>query len=152
MNNAVATPQTIAGRDSSSNITPSNLSKLSILVVDDEQAMRLLTKSMMENLGYYTESAASGEEAVTMYRDAMRSNQPFSLVVMDLALPGGMSGIEATSTIKQIDPRARIVVSSGYLELNARKAALEHGFAGILPKPYTMDQLTAELRWVMKNS
>ena len=71
---------------------------------------------------------------------------------MDLALPGGMSGLEATLAIKQLDPDAQVIVSSGYLEQNARSAALEHGFAGILPKPYTADRLASELKWVVKRS
>jgi CheY-like chemotaxis protein len=149
MHHTTATIPPVAGKEASHQSNPGNLS---ILIVDDEQAMRLLTKSMMENLGYSTDSASSGEEAVNMYRAAQQQGKPFSLVVMDLALPGGMSGIEATMAIKRIDPQAKIVVSSGYLEHNARKAALEHGFAGILPKPYTMDHLATELRWVMKNS
>jgi DNA-binding NarL/FixJ family response regulator len=70
---------------------------------------------------------------------------------MDLALPGGISGLEATLAIKQIDGSAKVIVSSGYLEQNARNAALEHGFAGILPKPYTADRLASELRWVLKS-
>ena len=61
-----------------------------------------------------------------------------------------MSGLEATLAIKQLDPNARVIVSSGYLEQNARNAALEHGFAGILPKPYTADRLATELRYVLK--
>jgi two-component system, cell cycle sensor histidine kinase and response regulator CckA len=149
MHHTTAEIQPLAGKEPSTQSSPVNLS---ILVVDDEPAMRLLSKSMMENLGYATDAASSGEEAVNKYRDALEQNKPFSLVVMDLALPGGMSGIEATAAIKRIDPQARIIVSSGYLEHNARKAALEHGFAGILPKPYTIDHLATELRWVMKNS
>ena len=85
-------------------------------------------------------------------RDAYERNEPFSAVVMDLALPGGISGLEATIAIKQIDGRAKIIVSSGYLEQNARGAALEHGFAGILPKPYTAERLSSELRWVLKKA
>ena len=50
---------------------------------------------------------------------------------MDCALPGGISGLEATLAIKQLDGRAKVIVSSSYLEQNARNAALEHGFPGI---------------------
>ncbi len=61
-----------------------------------------------------------------------------------------MSELEATIAIKQIDAEAKIIVNSRYLEQNARSAALEHGFAVILPKPYTADRLASELRFVMK--
>lgn len=123
-----------------------------ILIVDDEQAMQLLASAIIKKIGYSPAAASSGEEAVEMYRQACNEGHPFDAVVMDLALPGGISGLEATLAIKQIDGGAKVIVSSGYLEQNARNAALEHGFAGILPKPYTAERLATELRWVLKQA
>lgn len=123
-----------------------------ILIVDDEQAMQLLASAIIKKLGYSPAAASSGEEAVEMYRQSCNEGHKFDVVVMDLALPGGISGLEATLAIKQIDGGAKVIVSSGYLEQNARNAALEHGFAGILPKPYTAERLASELRWVMKQA
>ena len=120
-----------------------------ILIVDDEQPMQILASSIVNKLGYEGAPVGSGEEALTAYQEALHAGEPFSVVVMDLALPGGMSGLEATIAIKQIDNDAKVIVSSGYLEQNARNAALEHGFAGILPKPYTADRLASELRYVL---
>lgn len=122
-----------------------------ILIVDDEQAMQLLATAIIKKLGLDADAASSGEEAVELYRQASLQGRGYSAVVMDLALPGGISGLEATLAIKQIDGAAKVIVSSGYLEQNARNAALEHGFAGILPKPYTADRLASELRWVLKS-
>ncbi|MEX2578579.1 MAG: response regulator [Verrucomicrobiales bacterium] len=123
-----------------------------ILIVDDEPPMQMLASTIVSRLGYESATASSGEQAVEEYRTAMAEGKPFAAVVMDLALPGGMSGLEATLAIKQIDQEAKVVVSSGYLEQNARNAALEHGFAGILPKPYTADRLASELRYVLKSA
>jgi len=141
MNATEANPNAASGAD-----TPSPR----ILIVDDEQHMQVLASSIIGRLGFEPETAASGEEAVTIFREARENGAPFEAVVMDLALPGGMSGLEATIAIKQLDPGARVIVCSGYLEQNARSAALEHGFAGILPKPYTADRLSSELRYVLK--
>ena len=121
-----------------------------ILVVDDEAPMQVLASSIVSRLGYDSATASSGEEAVAAFRSAHEAGETFAAIVMDLALPGGMSGLEATFAIKQIDPNAKVIVSSGYLEQNARSAALEHGFAGILPKPYTAERLGTELRFVLK--
>ena len=121
-----------------------------ILIVDDEHPMQVLASSIVNKLGYTAAAVGSGEEAVGAYRQAVDAGQTFAAVVMDLALPGGMSGLEATLAIKQVDPNAKVIVSSGYLEQNARNAALEHGFAGILPKPYTADRLASELRYILK--
>jgi len=124
--------------------------KLRILVVDDEAPMQVLASSIVSRLGYDSATASSGEEAITAFQIAHAEGKPFDAVVMDLALPGGMSGLEATIAIKQINQDAKVIVSSGYLEQNARSAALEHGFAGILPKPYTAERLGSELRYVLK--
>src|SRR6056297_3134463 len=120
-----------------------------ILVVDDEAPMQVLASTIVSRLGYDCDTASSGEESVAAYRAARTEGNPFTAVVMDLALPGGMSGLEATLAIKQTDPNAKVIVSSGYLEQNARAAALEHGFAGILPKPYTSERLGSVLRYVL---
>lgn len=122
-----------------------------ILIVDDEQAMQLLASAIVRKLGYAPSTASSGEEAIELFREAHLAGRGYDVVVMDLALPGGLSGLEATLGIKQIDGQAKVIVSSGYLEQNARNAALEHGFSGILPKPYTAERLASELRWVMKH-
>ncbi len=123
-----------------------------VLVVDDESTMRALACAILEKLGHEPEPAESGEKAIEKYREAMERDRPFGVVLMDLALPGGISGLEATMEIKRIDAAARVIVSSGYLEQQARGAALEYGFAGTLPKPYTADRLASELRWVLKKS
>lgn len=133
-----------------SNQTSESL-KPRILVVDDESSMQVLAKTFLQRLGYEVEVAASGEEAVVKYRDKFQAGKGYAAVVMDLALPGGISGLEATIAIKQVDASAKVIVSSGYLEQQARGAALEHGFAGMLPKPYTADRLASELRWVLKS-
>jgi len=121
-----------------------------ILVVDDETTMQVLATTILEKLGHPADAVSSGEDAVAKYKKAFDDGKPYSAVVMDLALPGGISGLEATIAIKQIDPNAKIIVSSGYLEQQARGAALEHGFAGMLPKPYDANRLGSELRWVLK--
>ncbi|MEM7698116.1 MAG: response regulator [Verrucomicrobiota bacterium] len=123
-----------------------------ILVVDDEQAMQILASALIERLGHASHAVGSGEEAIDAFKMAKETDQPYGVVVMDLALPGGISGLEATIALKQIDPDVKIIVSSGYLEQNARNAALENGFAGILPKPYTGERLASELRYVLKKS
>lgn len=123
-----------------------------VLIVDDEKAMQMLAGAIVDKLGYDYSCASSGEEAAELTKEAIAEGNRYSVVVMDLALPGGMSGLEATLAIKQLDADAQVIVSSGYLEQNARSAALEHGFAGILPKPYTAERLASELKWVVKRS
>jgi CheY-like chemotaxis protein len=120
-----------------------------VLIVDDEAAMRALTRAIIEGLGYEAIDATNGEEAIETFKSAAASHQPISAVIMDLALPGGMSGIETTDHLKEINSQVKVIASSGYLQQNARAAAIERGFSGILPKPFSHERLTAELRWVL---
>ncbi|MCB1229610.1 MAG: response regulator [Verrucomicrobiae bacterium] len=120
-----------------------------VLVVDDEVGMRALSCAIIKSLGFQAIAVNTGEEAIETYRQHLQRSEPISAVIMDLALPGGMSGLETTDLLRQMDSSVAVIASSGYLQQNARAAALERGFAGILPKPYTPERLTAELRWVI---
>lgn len=122
-----------------------------VLVVDDEAGMRVMARAILEAVEYKADVAESGEEAIEKYRNAMEAGQPIDLVVMDLALPGGISGVEALGALREIDPKVKVVASSGYLEANAREAALRTGFAGVLPKPYTADRLASVVRRALED-
>lgn len=120
-----------------------------ILIVDDEAAMQALTCAIITEMGFDPIAVATGEEAIEAFREAKAQGPTISAVIMDLALPGGMSGLEATDRLREIDTTLPVIASSGYLQQNARPAAIERGFSGILPKPYTTERLMAELRWVL---
>lgn len=111
--------------------------------------MQALTCAIIEEMGFEPIAVATGEEAIEAYRSEMAKGRPLSAVIMDLALPGGMSGLEATDHLRKLDDSIPVIASSGYLQQNARAAAIERGFSGILPKPYTTERLMAELRWVL---
>jgi CheY-like chemotaxis protein len=86
-------------------------------------------------------SASEGAEAVEFYRSARASGRPFDLVITDLTIPGGMGGREVALRLREIDPDARIIVSSGYSEDAAMADFKAHGFCGVVAKPYKMDEL-----------
>ena len=120
-----------------------------VLIVDDEVAMQALTCAIIQEMGFEPIAVATGEEAIEAFRTEAANGRPMSAVIMDLALPGGMSGLEATDHLREMDDSVPVIASSGYLQQNARPAAIERGFSGILPKPYTTERLMAELRWVL---
>ncbi|MHB0875748.1 MAG: ATP-binding cassette domain-containing protein, partial [Anaerolineae bacterium] len=70
-----------------------------ILIVDDEEGVRQTARRMVERLGYETEVAWDGCEALAAYRQALESGYPFDVVVMDLTVPGGMGGKEAVQRL-----------------------------------------------------
>lgn len=112
-----------------------------VLVMDDEEMIRNVAAEMLRHLGYHPVSCAGGNQAVALYREAMESGEPFHSVLMDLTIPGGMGGKEAVRKLIEIDPHVRALVSSGYAEGHTLGEYRKHGFRGLLPKPYTLQQL-----------
>ena len=88
-------------------------------------------------------------KTVDRYREAMSSGKPFDLVIMDLTIPGGMGGRKAVQALLAIDPEAKAVVSTGYADDPVMADPSAHGFAGIIPKPYTQDQLKSVIDQVL---
>ncbi len=116
-----------------------------VLVMDDDERIRDLLKSMIEAIGYEVETTANGNEAVNRYRDAMSAGKRFDVAIMDLTIPGGMGGKEAVKLIKELDPKARAIVSSGYSNDPIMANHEENGFQGVLSKPYKIQDLARAL-------
>jgi CheY-like chemotaxis protein len=113
----------------------------SILVMDDEEMIRSLAAEMLNKLGYRVTVCAEGSEAVSLYNGARAAGHPFSAVIMDLTVPGGMGGREAARQILDMDPEARLIVSSGYSNDPVLADYRRHGFCDSIAKPYQVAEL-----------
>ena len=82
--------------------------------MDDEEMIRRLMEHMLAKLGYEVVCASDGAEALALYEKARASGQPFGAVLLDLTVPGGMGGKETASRLKEFDPAAKLILSSGY--------------------------------------
>ncbi len=128
---------------------PAGPQGLKVLVVDDEPAVRWVLSRMLEKQGCLVEAVGDGETALDAYRAAGVTERPFDLCILDLTLPGGMGGVEIARGIRDIDANAYLIVSSGYSEDEAMSSPTAHGFDGVLPKPYSLNELKATLAaWV----
>ena len=128
-----------------------NASK-SILLMDDEEMIRALARESLEYLGYSVSACVNGEDAVAMYRNAYQSGTPFSLAILDLTIPNGMGGVEAARLILEIDPQAKLVVSSGYSYNAAMSDYGSHGFSAAVTKPYKIDELGRQLSLILADA
>ncbi|MFZ5776331.1 MAG: PAS domain S-box protein [Thermodesulfobacteriota bacterium] len=113
-----------------------------ILIMDDEEMVREIGRGMLEYLGHEVETTADGAEAIAAYQHALASGRGFDLVIMDLTIPGGMGGKEAVTKLRALDPAARVVVSSGYSDDPVMAAYREHGFIGVMAKPFLIEDLS----------
>ncbi|MFW6179179.1 MAG: PAS domain S-box protein [Desulfohalobiaceae bacterium] len=117
-----------------------------ILVVDDEPWIRELTQEALQGLGYRVVCAPDGETALEIYQS---SNPNIDLVVLDLSMPG-MGGRRCLQEILELDPGARVLLSSGYAP-GEDKGLQEYQERAVdfLGKPFQLSQLAAKIRQLL---
>ncbi|MFT3783736.1 MAG: PAS domain S-box protein [Nibricoccus sp.] len=121
-----------------------------VLFMDDEETIRTVASTLLERLGFKPEAVADGAAAVEAYQQAIKTDDPYRLVIMDLTVPGGMGGREAMEELLRIDPRVRAIVSSGYSSDPVLSNYRAHGFRGMVPKPYKLSDLARTIRSVLE--
>ncbi|MBA7614029.1 Sensor histidine kinase RcsC [subsurface metagenome] len=116
------------------------------LVMDDEEPVRSVLSEMLGSIGYKISLAEDGAEAVELYSKAKASNRPFDVVFMDLTVPGGMGGKEAVKVLLEIDPDVKVIVTSGYSNDPVMADYKSFGFAGVVAKPFKLEDLSETLK------
>jgi len=115
-----------------------------VLIVDDQNGIRVLLTEVFSSEGYRTYQASNGKTAL----DIVRSERP-DLVLLDMKIPG-MDGLEILKHIKQIHPDVKVIMMTAYGELDMIKEATESGAIMHFTKPFDIDELrmavNAELR------
>jgi PAS domain S-box-containing protein len=117
-----------------------------ILIMDDEEQVRRAAKEMLIYLGYKTEVAVDGKEAIEMFKDAHESGSPYAAVILDLTIPGGMGGRETIKHLNKMYPDVNAIVSSGYSNDPIMADYKKYGFDGIIIKPYRISDLADVLQ------
>lgn len=117
-----------------------------ILVMDDEEMIRVLAREILDNLGYVVDVCNDGESAVPLFRGAHDRGEPYAAVIMDLTVPGRMGGKELMKALLEIDPGAKGIVSSGYNNDPILARFGDYGFSAKVAKPYTVNELGEALQ------
>lgn len=112
-----------------------------VLIMDDEPEIRSLLVRIMRGLGFRAEAVASGEAAVVAFRNAFHAGDPFSLVIMDLTIPGAMGGRDAIRHLRDVDPNVKAIVASGYFNDPVMADYKKFGFTGVIAKPFNLDEI-----------
>ena len=100
---------------------------------------------MLAKLGYDVTTAKTGEEALKFYKESLSANRKFKAVIMDLTVPGGLGGKETIQELLKIDPDVIGIVSSGYSTDSVMADFKRFGFAGMIAKPYRLEEITQVL-------
>jgi two-component system cell cycle sensor histidine kinase/response regulator CckA len=116
-----------------------------ILLVDDEDAVRRLGEQILSKFGYTVLTAGNGLEGLDVYR---RERDRIALVILDLIMPK-MSGAECLKEILTIDPQAKVIVASGYAANGQIVQAIEDGAKASIQKPYGAQSLVELVRRIL---
>ncbi|BCS96727.1 hypothetical protein DSLASN_23590 [Desulfoluna limicola] len=110
-----------------------------ILVLDDQAVIRKILETILTKLGFEVTFTVEGNETVEAYQNRLNEGKPFDAVVLDLTIPGGMGGKEASEKILAMDPDAKLIISSGHASDPIMSNYKDHGIKAIAVKPYRFD-------------
>ena len=120
--------------------------QFSVLVVDDEAALRKVIRSSLAANGFAVEEAGTGGDALDVVKQ-----RPFDLILLDVNMPG-ISGIEACRQIRSLAPRTGIVMVTVRDAEEDKVRALEAGADDYVTKPFQFRELVARLRAVLRRT
>jgi two-component system, cell cycle sensor histidine kinase and response regulator CckA len=121
-----------------------------VLLMDDEEMILEVSSAMLKRLGYDVTVAHDGAEAIDSFRQATMTGEPFDAVILDLTVPGGLGAKETIGDLRQINPHAKVIVSSGFSDDPLKTDFHQYGFSGFMPKPYNLTQLSAVMHKMLK--
>ncbi len=123
-----------------------------VLIMDDETMVREVTARMLQYLGYDVLLAADGQETIEIYKKCLAENKFIDAVIMDLTIPGGQGGEVTIQKLKNIDPKVRAILSSGYSDKPIMSNYSSYGFYSIMTKPYDLLTLSNTLNNILGRS
>jgi CheY-like chemotaxis protein len=106
-----------------------------ILVVDDDAAITATFENILAGEGYRVATATDGDQAIDL-----AAREPFDVVLLDLVMPG-IDGLDALRRLREVAPRARIVILSAYIEPDREAEAFRLGAEAVLSKPPDLSKL-----------
>jgi CheY-like chemotaxis protein len=118
-----------------------------ILIIDDEEAIRKTVGKMLESMGYNTITADNGENGVKIYR---QQHAAITAVILDMAMPG-ISGLETYKILAAVNPKVKVLVASGYTNDVRVAKTIELGAQGFIQKPFSMNALSVKIAAVINS-
>jgi len=141
----VRLPAVVSGPDQEEAIREQGGEGPRILIMDDESGVVQVATKFLRMSGYRVDSATNGEAAITAFRLAHETGDPYAVVILDLSIPGGLGGKEVISALKMVNPEVKAIVSSGYINDPAMTDCAAYGFVEALAKPYGLKEMKAIL-------
>jgi len=119
--------------------------KETVLLVDDEDMIIDIGEDMLKTLGYKVLLARGGKEAIEVSK---AKKDEIDLVILGMTM-ADMGGSETYDTIKEINPRIKVLLSSGYSKAGQATEILERGCDGFIQKPFSMKEISQKIREIL---
>jgi DNA-binding NtrC family response regulator len=116
-----------------------------ILLIEDEEALKEMVHLMLESKGYKVFTAQDGKEAIRVYKE---HKEEINIVLTDMGLPA-MIGTEVFKKLKELNPNVRVILASGFFEPDIKPELYKSGVKGFIQKPYSPDEVLRKLREVL---
>jgi PAS domain S-box-containing protein len=116
-----------------------------ILLVDDEELIRELGVELLGDEGYTVLTASGGESALEIYQ---QEKEKIDLIILDLILPG-IGGGKCLEELLSMNPRAKVIIASGYSANGPMKETIEAGAKGYISKPFDVGHMLKVVREVL---
>jgi two-component system, cell cycle sensor histidine kinase and response regulator CckA len=116
-----------------------------VLMVDDEKTVLMVSTELLEAMGYGVVATGSGKEAIELYR---KQKDGIDVVILDMVLLD-MGGGEVFEAMKEINPNIKVILSSGYTLDGQASVIMKQGCKAFIQKPFSMDDLSRKIREVL---
>ena len=125
--------------------TQNNNENKTVLYVDDDEMVLEVGSLMLQKLGYSVLTASEGQEAIEIFK-----KNKVAIAILDMRMPG-MNGYELYQQLKKINPKAKILLASGYTGDQSEKGLISIGFDGFIQKPFVLKHLSEKIKDILVN-
>ena len=122
--------------------------KRTILIIDDDENVCVLYKINLEKLGYHVLTVNNSTDALQIFNESL-SSTPIDVAIIDLSLPGSLTGNEIASEIKKLNSDVKLIVSSGNTESAEMLHHLDYGFDASIEKTFKREKIKQTVESVL---
>lgn len=119
-----------------------------ILIIDDEEAIRRMLKKSLGYMGFEVLEAADGNAGIELYR---KYHEIIKLIILDVIMPG-MDGVTTYKKLREIDPEVAVLISSGFANNEQTRVLHEIGVKSYLKKPYRQSDLHKMIKKILSKT
>lgn len=116
-----------------------------ILIVDDEASMREFLSIALARMGYQVDAVDSAEAALEVFRESS-----YDVVITDIRIPGGMSGVDLLGELKEVDPAVQVILITAYASVETAVKAVQLDALDYVVKPFKVEQIKTRIDRAME--